>query len=200
MNLKSLLLSVDKNAVIARMFELHPDELEWEAEHVVYLDNLTRLPAIPSNMRILVKEYQEDPEVKKFMDEKFGPDEDQTPEIHVSGRDGITNRDTCPEYTGMSESWLDSETTYALEFKSADEWLGMEIDQESFTFPPIDIIAHCLVEMTFCGFDDLDKVEKISELQSIMHEYDLGKGSFLTHDEVVKRVKEKFGDGASQDN
>lgn len=49
---------------------------------------------------------------------------------------------------------------YAIEFQPWREWLGMEIFPSTLNnYSEIDIICHCLWEMTFCGFsqDDIEK-------------------------------------------
>lgn len=45
--------------------------------------------------------------------------------------------------------------TYALEFTRWAEWLGMEIDPETRTrYPAAKIVACCLWDMTFYGYDE----------------------------------------------
>ena len=58
----------------------------------------------------------------------------------------------------------------ALEFTSWDKWLGMDVDEKtSKDFTELEIISHCLYEMTFISFDqeiiqeEIDKLEKLSE-------------------------------------
>jgi len=54
---------------------------------------------------------------------------------------------------------------YALEFTSWQEWLGMEIDpktQKKYSNP--SIIANCIYEMTFFGFNQKKIKKKINEL------------------------------------
>lgn len=46
---------------------------------------------------------------------------------------------------------------YALEFMGWDKWLGMSIAPETLErFAEVEIIAHCLFEMTFTGFDGIE--------------------------------------------
>lgn len=58
----------------------------------------------------------------------------------------------------------------ALEFTNWDKWLGMDVDEKtSKNFTELEIISHCLYEMTFISFDQeiiqeqIDKLEKLSE-------------------------------------
>lgn len=47
----------------------------------------------------------------------------------------------------------ENKQTWAIEFEPWENWLGMEIDSKTFKkFDKIDIICHCLYEMTFAGF------------------------------------------------
>ena len=49
---------------------------------------------------------------------------------------------------------------YAIEFRPWEEWLRMEIDPETLkTLSPLDIICHCLWEMTFIGYEQ-DEISK----------------------------------------
>jgi hypothetical protein len=59
---------------------------------------------------------------------------------------------------------------YALEFKPWNEWLGMNISANTLAeFNELEIISHCLFEMTFCGFEEEEiqthfkEIEKASE-------------------------------------
>jgi hypothetical protein len=60
----------------------------------------------------------------------------------------------------------------ALEFTSWDKWLGMDIDPLTLKeFTEIEIICHCLNEMTYAGFDEEEIQNEFSKLQSIVDEY-----------------------------
>ncbi|MFA5154727.1 MAG: DUF6557 family protein [Clostridia bacterium] len=50
--------------------------------------------------------------------------------------------------------------TYAIEFEPWNTWLGMEINPQSYKIcSELDIICHCLYEMTFVGFSN-EKVKQ----------------------------------------
>jgi len=54
---------------------------------------------------------------------------------------------------------------YALEFTSWQEWLGMEIDSKiQKKYSKTSIIANCIYEMTFFGFNQKKIKKKINEL------------------------------------
>ena len=47
----------------------------------------------------------------------------------------------------------DDDQNWGLDFTDWAEWLGMEVEPKSFeTFPGVEILAHCLFEMTWFGF------------------------------------------------
>lgn len=88
---------------------------------------------------------------------------------HVSGKDGILNKESDPEHFKDDEIG-NQEVSYGIDFTDWAEWLGMEIDQESFSkYSELDIIGHCLWEVTFYGFiqDDIRKtIDRITNYQS----------------------------------
>ena len=54
---------------------------------------------------------------------------------------------------------------YDLEFTPWQEWLGMEIDPKTLKeYPKPNIIANCIFEMTFFGFDQKKIIKKRDEL------------------------------------
>jgi hypothetical protein len=54
---------------------------------------------------------------------------------------------------------------YALEFTPWQEWLGMEVDQKTLKkYSKSSIIANCIYEMTFYGFDQKKIKKKMDEL------------------------------------
>ena len=53
---------------------------------------------------------------------------------------------------------------YALDFTPWSKWLGMDIDQNTLkTFSELEIIAHCLYDLTFYGFDEDTIQEALKE-------------------------------------
>lgn len=57
--------------------------------------------------------------------------------------------------------------TFAIEYSKWKEWLGMEIFEETISkYSKLDIVCHCLWEMTFHGYNEEDVVTAREELQS----------------------------------
>ncbi len=51
---------------------------------------------------------------------------------------------------------------YAIEFTAWSWWLAQDLHEDTLKLPPIDILCHCLHEMTFCGFSQ-EEVEATSK-------------------------------------
>jgi len=59
--------------------------------------------------------------------------------------------------------------TYALEFSSWQEWLGMRVSDASiYAYESVDIICHCLYEMTFFGFTPKDVGNNVADVKTQM--------------------------------
>lgn len=59
-----------------------------------------------------------------------------------------------------------AEWKYAIEFLDWSEWLDMEIAPETEAmFSDVEIIAHCLWEMTFVGYNRAEIREQFEEIK-----------------------------------
>lgn len=57
------------------------------------------------------------------------------------------------QYHDISGTKPDDPLSYALEFSGWDEWLSFSITKETIEkYPEVDILAHCLWELTFLGY------------------------------------------------
>lgn len=66
----------------------------------------------------------------------------------------------------------EEEISYAIEFVSWKEWLGMKISKDSLnTFSELEIIAHALFEMTFFGFDEEDIQKEMKSITDVVEEF-----------------------------
>jgi hypothetical protein len=60
----------------------------------------------------------------------------------------------------------------ALEFTKWNKWLGMRIHElTTTTFTELEIIAHCLYEMTFMGYEEDEIQEEFERIKGIAEEY-----------------------------
>jgi hypothetical protein len=78
----------------------------------------------------------------------------------------------------------------ALEFTSWDKWLGMEINERTLKeFSSLEIICHCLWEMTFISSDPREIAEELEKIADIRNEFktmteEEKKEKFISFDDV----------------
>lgn len=100
--------------------------------------------------------------------------EDSEIEIVVELQKDVFDGEEYVDVSGRHKNPKSEEEEYSqgLEFTPWDEWLGMEISQESLLhFTELEIIAHCLFEMTFVGFEEEVIQEGMESIQSSMEEF-----------------------------
>jgi len=112
----------------------------------------------------------------------------------VSGKDGTLNKDT-EEFQYFDESVQkqigENEIHYALDLCSWEEWLGMDIDIDTLRdYTKEEIVAHCLYEMTFCGFTQDAVTDLKDEINRRIEEIDSGKAKLYSMEEVKERLKD----------
>lgn len=104
-----------------------------------------------------------------FIRKTFREGLDDEPYTEVVGKNGTLNKELEDfKYLNKSEDsdYANAEAEYALEFQPWEEWLGMEVDSathQKYAYP--EILAHCLWEMTFMGFDQDSIREEKQELE-----------------------------------
>jgi hypothetical protein len=60
----------------------------------------------------------------------------------------------------------------AIEFTAWSKWLGMDISEESLLhFSELEIISHCLYEMTFVGFEEEEIQEEFNTIENSIEDY-----------------------------
>ena len=139
------------------------------------------------NMRIVLKKVHE-----KLDDPTMGTEN----YIDVCGKDGSIVNDHLPK--GMKrkkDKFGYSEQKFALELIPWEEWLNMKIDNQTLSeYSANDIIAHCIWEMTFFGFDQATiKAQKeeidrrVKELDNMSEEEKNEK--LIPMEEMEKRIK-----------
>jgi hypothetical protein len=81
--------------------------------------------------------------------------------------------DVSGYYTHPKIGTDEAELSLALEFTPWEEWLAMPIDEKTLeSFSELEIIAHCLWEMTFMGFDQEEIQEELDTINKSAEEYD----------------------------
>lgn len=93
----------------------------------------------------------------------------------------------------MNEYDPEIEQTYALEFSKWEEWAGMTIDYMTMEqFSNEDIVAFCMYEMTFFGFEQEAIQEQLDDLNERIDSIKDGTAVTYSWDEVKQRLKDKF--------
>ncbi|MCC7525531.1 MAG: hypothetical protein IT250_11960 [Chitinophagaceae bacterium] len=154
------------------LLDLYPDQNEIIDEYRKVFETLHNLQPVDNDMLIVLTEYESD------SDEKV-----KSAYADVSGRKRI------PEQNSITDS-------YAMEFVKWENWLGMELAPETKNnFSELEIIAHCLYEMTFCGYEQEEIQEQLDSIQKTVDEY-----KNLTDEEKNKKtislddMMKKFGE------
>ncbi len=165
----------------------YPDTKESLAGYEKIFYGLRELPPSSTTMRLSIRKT-------------FREGLDEEPFLEVVGKDGTLNKELEDfQYLNKAESsdYANAEVEYALEFQPWKEWLGMAIDEPTCRhYPPPEILAHCLWEMTFMGFDQetiheekQELIKRVEEINSMTAEE--RKDNLIPLDEVMKRMEEQ---------
>jgi len=153
--------------------QLYPDEKDSIIGYEKVFNNLRIMKPIKTDITILVNNEFDDFDKQEY--------------VNVSGYKNIPNR-----------SINDLTDSLALEFTPWEEWLGMDIDNDSLSvFPELEIICHCLFEMTFFSFEQEEIQKELSRLNDLVDEIDNmteeeKKEKLIPFDEVKKKFENKL--------
>ena len=133
-------------SIETELIRLYPDEEnQIDAYRDVYY-KLKLLTPDPSDITIRLKEITD-------QDEKY---------VHV---DGFYTDGRVYEFSGND--------ALALDFTPWEQWLGMPVNVQALEeFTELEVIAHCLFEMTFISFDQEDIQEQMDNLKNTIDEYE----------------------------
>jgi hypothetical protein len=156
------------------LLKLYPDEKKNLSGYKEVFNKLKIMPIKESNISILVSN-----EIDDF---------DNIEYVNVSGY-----------YTNPKDNIDEQELSLAIEFTHWNEWLGMDVSPKTLSdFNELEIIAHCLYEMTFVGYEEkeiqaeLDRInESVEEIKSMTDEE---KNEKLLSWEDLKKEFEKEED------
>jgi hypothetical protein len=123
----------------------------------------------------------------------------------------LTEYDCDPNFESDNETYVDVSgqkkipdpnaitNGYAIEFLEWDKWLGMDLATETTkNFSDLEIIAHCLYEMTFIDYDEEAIQEQLKSLNDRIEEYkqltdEEKEQKTVSLDELKRRLDEKKG-------
>ena len=123
--------------------------------------------------------------------------------MDVFGRNGQLNREQSDfQYFAdrVDEAYAKAETQFGLCLRPWAEWLGMEIEQATLdALPASQILAHCLWEMTFHGFEEWQVQEMSDELKRRVDELDAmseqeRQEQLVPHEELFKHLRSRLDD------
>jgi len=188
MNLKELVCSTIWCDVKASLINGYPDAKRSIEGYELLFSTLSSLIPQKTNMRI-------------FIERVFRDGIDEQPFVEVSGKNGTLNRNLSDfQHLGKPQDseYANSEASFALEMVPWEEWLDMEIDPASQQdYSGSEILAHCLWEMTFFGFDQTTIRNQKEELSRRVKELDNmtedeKKERFIPMEQVLKKIETKL--------
>jgi len=167
MKFKELLYKYNWDDVHSTLLQLYPDQERNVEGYRQVFETLRTITPVETNMRICIESV-------------FDEDEDEY-YASVSGKDGTLmkeQKDIPPEFL-KDDDIGNQEVSYGIEFTDWAEWLGMEIDPETLSnYSEVDILGHCLWEMTFYGYTREDVKKAMDEIEQISNQTFLPNFSF----------------------
>ena len=150
MKFKELICKYDWNDIHSAFIRLYPDQEKNIEGYKQVFEELYILKPAETKMRIVIENIFDEYDKEYY--------------THIFGEDGTLNKESDPEHFKDDEIG-NREVSYALEFTDWAEWLAMGIDHKSLLkYSEVDIIGHCLCEMTFYGFTQEDIKEEINTI------------------------------------
>lgn len=176
MKLYDLIKSNNWLSVELTLLRLYPDQDKMLDEYRTVFEKLISTEPIEYELEIVLTECDSDP---IFEDDK---------ETYVD----ISGRKRIPDPNSITEG-------YAIEFLEWNKWLGMDLAPETINnFSALEIIAHCLYEMTFVGYDEDEIQDQFKSLNDSVEEFNKltdeeKKQNTISLDELKRRLDEEEG-------
>lgn len=127
--------------------EIYPDEEKSLEGYETVFEKLLMMASDETDMTIVIKAVKD-----AFDEEEY---------VDVSGKYNH------PQNEEQSFS-------RAIEFTPWKKWLGMDICKESLkNFSELEILAHCLYEMTFVGFEEKGIQKELNDLEKTVEDYEV---------------------------
>ena len=173
MKLKKVVESNNWLSVEMTLIKLYPNQIELINDYRNVFEKLQYLKPEANDMLIVLTEYLEDFEDNSDVENTY---------VDVSGRKLEI------EENSFSNS-------YAIEFVKWEKWLGMELAPETLEkFNELEIIAHCLFEMTFFGYEEEEIQEQFESINDKIEDYKAfsekeKKEKTISIDEIIEKNK-----------
>ena len=183
MKLKELIKKFTFKEVLERIKREYPDQKIHAQSYKGVYDKLIKCRNTKkSKLTIVVDKVTKDYDGSVL--------EEPWTDIHALSANGkkIYDNDRVDEEGNCLES-------YAIEMTPWREWLEMEIHERSFKdYDELSIVAHCLWEMTFCGYEEVEIKDKVIDLKKRCDDIDKWEkeGTLDKHTVPWEEVKEKL--------
>ncbi|RLD44046.1 MAG: hypothetical protein DRI89_03750 [Bacteroidetes bacterium] len=129
------------------LIQLYPGEKKSVSAYEQVFNDLKLMEPVAGDVSIVLSNENDDFDNSSYVD--------------VSGREN-----------NPKENPNELTDSLAIEFTPWNEWLGMDIEKNILQdFTELEIIVHCLYEMTFMGFDEEEIQAEMDKLNSISDEY-----------------------------
>lgn len=129
---------------------LYPDQKKNIEEYRRVFESLQLTEPVNDEMLIVLTEYDCDTDDDRQLKSTY---------VDVSGRKLNTEPNSITE-------------SYAIEFVKWENWLGMTLAPETLeNFSELEIITHCLYELTFCGYEQEEIQEQFASIKKTVDDY-----------------------------
>ncbi|MGY6523529.1 MAG: DUF6557 family protein [Mongoliitalea sp.] len=176
MKLNDLIKSYNWLSVELTLLRLYPDHEKMLDEYRNVFEKLKNTePEEYDKLEIILTEYDCDPNFES----------DNETYVDVSGQK------KTPDPSDITNG-------YAIEFLKWNKWLGMDLAIETTkNFSDLEIIAHCLFEMTFIDYDEEAIQEQLKSHNARVEEYkrltgEEKKQKTISLDELKRRFDQKY--------
>lgn len=176
MNLSDLIKSNNWLSIELTLLRLYPDQEKMLDEYRNVFEKLRITEPEEYDLEIVLNEYDCDPNFEN----------DKKTYIDVSERKKVADPNSLTD-------------SYAIEFVEWKNWLGMDLAPQTIKrFTDLEIIVHCLYEMTFVGYDEEEIQGQRNSLNDRVEEYqnmteEEKKEKTISLDELLKRFDENEG-------
>ena len=168
MTFKDLINQTEWLSIEFTLLELYSNIKEDIEAHKTAYEKIKQLKPNAINMEIVLVEYED------------GFDDELISYVDVSGKK-------------LDKKDLQS---YAIEFMSWNDWLGMRISRDSLlNFNELEIVSHCIYEMTFIDFDEEEIEYQKNKLNTIVDDFQNlsekeKQEKIISIEDVIKRFKD----------
>jgi len=159
---KELLIKHKWDNIKENLLKLYPDEIKNINGYEKTFNVLLSKKVKKSNTTINIRHVDDDEFDEHYFD--------------VYGTDGT-----------MNEFAPDKEQTWGLDFCSHTDWISFKVSEELLKeMSELDVICHCLWELTFMGFNDKDIRKEKYKIRKAVKDIKSGKAKLFPLEDLFK--------------